>query len=524
VTLNSFPAEPYMHKSKMAADAVYFVLWIHLFFRTLARIVYAMVKREFGTWTSDIWNWLDMTSMTGGFFVLCCWFYFLSLLTSVKEKALIVAGDRPKAENNFIFVAQEQADAYAESTDILHAEVGSLASFLMFYRISICWYTLCIGMRFFQAFRAQPRLAIVTNTVQASLGDIAHFFIVLILVFLSYAIAGMFLFGHRMLEFSEFHMAINKCFLLMLGNFNYEELAMEFPFTATLWFLTFEVMVVLVMLNMALAIVMDIYTQVAADAENEDTILSQSLKYIDNAWYRRKWVKLSTLVKVTQSLDQQHVKMVSKDRLLAEIPNLGDEQVRLIMHEVEHRSEKLDEKGLSMSDAMKMVGWIKLAVQKLGKQVDEIAMLEEEEKELMQASVGVGEGIMGVGEFLSLDPDADLKLKQLQLRLAHIEEFLNESMVTTVNRGKEMRSRMATIESLLKEAQDDYAGGMPLHTPSSRPPEATSSLWSNLPMTALALPSITGSRRQAEAAPSSGITVATGPAPSGPARTVTFSA
>merc|ERR1712032_507799 len=167
-----------------------------------------------------MWNWLDVASMTGGLFVLGCWFYFLSLLGNVKDKALIVAGDRPKKENDFVFLQQREADAYSESTDILHAEVGALASFLMFYRVSICWYTLLIGMRFFQAFKAQPRLAIVTNTVQASLGDIAHFFIVLTLVFLSYAIAGMFLFGHRMLEFSEFHMAINKCFLLMLGNFN----------------------------------------------------------------------------------------------------------------------------------------------------------------------------------------------------------------------------------------------------------------------------------------------------------------
>jgi hypothetical protein len=522
VTLNSFPAEPYMHKAHIAADVFYFVFWVHLFFRTLARIVYAMVKRELGTWSADIWNWLDATSMVGGFFVLVCWFYFLSLLTSVKEKALIVAGDRPKVENNYVFTTQEGADAYSESTDILHAEVGSLASFLMFYRVCICWYTLLIGMRFFQAFRAQPRLAIVTNTVQASLGDIAHFFIVLTLVFLSYAIAGMFLFGHRLLEFSEFHMAINKCFLLMLGNFNYEELAMEFPFTATLWFLTFEVMVVLVMLNMALAIVMDIYTQVAADAENEDTILSQSAKYVDNAWHRRKWIKLQVLVKHAQSFEQQKVKLVSKDMLMDEIENLSEEQTNLIMNEVESRSEKLDEKGLSMSDAMKMVGWIKLAVQKLGKQVDEIAMLEEEEKELMQASIGVGEGIMGVGEFLSLDPDADLKLKQMQLRLAHIEEFLNESMVTTVNRGKEMRSRMQTIESLLKESQDDYVGGMPFNpiTPTSRPAEATSSLWTDLPITALVLPGITGPRRQ-EQTPS---VAAASSSAAGPARTVTFSA
>ena len=44
--------------------------------------------------------------------------------------------------------------------------------------------------------------------------------IVLVVVFVSFALAGMFLFGHRMLEFSELHIAIHQCFLVMLGSFD----------------------------------------------------------------------------------------------------------------------------------------------------------------------------------------------------------------------------------------------------------------------------------------------------------------
>merc|ERR1719502_614347 len=72
-----------------------------------------------------------------------------------------------------------------------------------------------IAGRFFKAYRAQPRLAIVTETLKLASSDLAHFMIVLLTVFVSYALAGMFLFGRRYSEFSTFVRAVCCCFNIL---------------------------------------------------------------------------------------------------------------------------------------------------------------------------------------------------------------------------------------------------------------------------------------------------------------------
>jgi len=360
--------------------------------------------------------------------------------------------DRPSVESGSAtaFASETERANYVDSTDRMHAEAAQLAAFIMVYRVFICWYTLLISIRFFQAFMAQPRLSIVTKTLQHSLEDIFHFFIVLFLVFLTYAVAGMFLFGHRMLEFSALRMAFHQCFLIMLGSFAYNELANDYPLTAALWFWTFTILVSLVMLNMALAIVLDIYTEVKADSDLSDELWTQARKAIGSIWSRRKWVKLEKVAECIEQVDSD-TQWLNQDALQAEVEGMDSKQAAELIGFAEQREERLQNKGVSMSDAMKMVGWIKLAVQRLEGQIDEIATLEREERELME---GAESAQFGDGEFLSLDPSADRKLKVVQRRLSQMEEFLSESMSSTVSRGKDMRNRLISIETFLKGQQD----------------------------------------------------------------------
>merc|ERR1719337_132741 len=105
------------------------------------------------------------------------------------------------------------------------------------------WYTIVIMMRFFKAFLAQPKLAVVTHTIIQSLPDVVHFLIVLMLVFLAYAVSGMFLFGERMIQFSEMGFAIMTCFFIMLGDFDWLELSEEHLITTCAWFFSFMIVV-----------------------------------------------------------------------------------------------------------------------------------------------------------------------------------------------------------------------------------------------------------------------------------------
>merc|ERR1711870_141762 len=100
-----------------------------------------------------------------------------------------------------------------------------------------------------------------------------------------------------------------------------------------------------------------------------------------------------------------------------------------------------------MSDAMKMVGWIKLAMNKIEKQIDCVLVLE----------------------------NADMKFTDMQKRLRKLEELLNQTSASTVNRSKDLRNRLVSIEGLLKTDRDtedfgEFGGGRPVTGPSLSAP------------------------------------------------------
>merc|ERR1740121_1148993 len=79
-------------------------------------------------------------------------------------------------------------------------------------------------------------------------------------MYTAFVLAAMFLFGHRMLEFSRFSMAFTKSLLILMGSLDYKELAEEYPWTGFLWFSTFSVFLSIIMINMSLAIILDVYS------------------------------------------------------------------------------------------------------------------------------------------------------------------------------------------------------------------------------------------------------------------------
>merc|ERR1719262_543716 len=83
-----------------------------------------------------------------------------------------------------------------------------------------------------------------------------------------------------MLEFSSVQKSIGTCFAMLLGDFQWSLLAMEHFMTAAMWFVLFMGLVLLVMLNMILAIVMDVYTEVRAATGAADPMWTQGAKLL----------------------------------------------------------------------------------------------------------------------------------------------------------------------------------------------------------------------------------------------------
>jgi hypothetical protein len=278
-----------------------------------------------------------------------------------------------------------------------------------------------------------------------------HFFIVFYTMFMSYVLAAMFLFGHRIAEFSNTEMAITKCFLLLLGDFDFDELMEENPVTAGLWFYTFCIFMTQIILNMMLAIIMDTYASVQGDAAENDKLWEQVWEVIYEFMVRSKnHITSRTILRALEKLppDQEYV---SVESLREAVPEMTEEQATALIDKVEKHEELDDESSLGMADAMKLIVSIRMNVVDIDKTLQEYVKCEKETRDML-----LGKPLMARGGDKSdrpgsakLHPDSARKMKAVESRLDVIETFLNEAMCYLVFRGKELRNRLQGIEERL---------------------------------------------------------------------------
>merc|ERR1719428_1999059 len=155
---------------------------------------------------------------------------------------------------------------------------------------------LLVMCRFFKAFKGQPRLAVVTTTIASAGADLFHFGLIFFSVFLTFAFAGTILFGRRLAGFSSFRTAFGTSFAIACGDFDWTNMSAEHYATSSIWFWSFMILIFLIMLNMVLAIVMDVYTKVRATAMEGDPIWVNAAKLLQK-------IRLSRFLKAKNLTD-----------------------------------------------------------------------------------------------------------------------------------------------------------------------------------------------------------------------------
>eukprot|EP00913_Durusdinium_trenchii_P000297 g271.t1 len=134
------------------------------------------------------------------------------------------------------------------------------------------FYPVCIMMRLFKAFAAQPRLAIVTKTLALAANDLTHFGIVFLSIFFTYVAMGMAFFGREVESFASFDRACLALLEALMGEFSVEEMELSGRPVAFFFFGTYMMAAVLLLLNMLIAILMDVYGQVAAGSRTSESL------------------------------------------------------------------------------------------------------------------------------------------------------------------------------------------------------------------------------------------------------------
>merc|ERR1719163_2307005 len=130
-----------------------------------------------------------------------------------------------------------------------------------FMRI-ISLYPLLLSCRFLKIFGHQPRLALVTRTLQDSFVDIVHFIVVFFSIFVGFAAIGMCLFGNESPEWTLFSRALFQTYRVMLGEFHWQESLLSSRALAMSWFAFFVLIVMWIMVNMLVGIILETYVSV----------------------------------------------------------------------------------------------------------------------------------------------------------------------------------------------------------------------------------------------------------------------
>jgi len=224
---------------------------------------------------SDIWNMVDWSAVIYFIVLAILWIWHLGEVAELRE--LLSRAD--------VMLPGSFADD-GDRTNFFQT-VHRIVIHTHASRIVVAFYPFVLVTRFFKAFSAQPRLAIVTETLMKSGNGILHFGVVFLSITTVYIISAMAIFGAEIREYSTMGRAGNSVLRIMMGDFNWDELAQVGRPQTAVWFWSFTWLVNLILLNMLLAIIMDVYAEVKGNIGSDaETLISQAIE-IMGRWKQR---------------------------------------------------------------------------------------------------------------------------------------------------------------------------------------------------------------------------------------------
>mmetsp|Transcript_58253 Transcript_58253/g.109755 ORF Transcript_58253/g.109755 Transcript_58253/m.109755 type:complete len:786 (-) Transcript_58253:116-2473(-) len=260
-------ANHYPHWSYYIPDILWVLLLIKFIANSAQRVVDSRQRRCCQRCCESPWLALDWISIFLGLCLALFYGFFMMFLDLLAED-LGKLGSAPDpiigpGNQTIVNMAyQEISLRYHGVTAEIIEELQMLIAVKVFYRLGMYWYCMTLLMRFFQGFRGQPRIMQITSTITSAFADLTHFGLILVVVFVNFALAGYVLFGPEIPEWSRVNKALQTTLAVPFGRLDYETMHNIAPFTALTWLFSFIVTIVFILLNMLLAIITDHYTGV----------------------------------------------------------------------------------------------------------------------------------------------------------------------------------------------------------------------------------------------------------------------
>jgi len=209
----------------------------------------------------------------------------------------------------------ELADA-AEYYNLSY-QIDSLAAFLCF-------------LRFFRYCDLQRNLHILRTSIIRGLSALSFFTMMLVLVIFAFSIAGNNIFGQEYADFVTEPESFKALFLMILGEFDFEELQRIHGAAAILFFVVYQVIVFFIMVNIFLAILNDAYIAVVEQFNNDPEPEREHLTFMQRIKRLQAWYKKRRMEKQVEALRKDGRKRDLADRRTAR--RLEEEQQKRLSH------------------------------------------------------------------------------------------------------------------------------------------------------------------------------------------------
>eukprot|EP00913_Durusdinium_trenchii_P017821 g16746.t1 len=298
VRMNTIFLKSFANVASIVVDILFATHLFGILLMELYRLGRAVGRREARRHLKKGWTILQALTIIGGVAVIVgyCWEFMLrdDVRTAYESVAahqvqdictyrVSTGQDMPADTNN-------DGLALIEKADNMNEYMGN-------FRIVTGLYCLLCMVRFFTSFSAQPRLAVVTTTLEVSAFDIVHFLVVLAPTWLAQA----------------------PIMVLMIeGEYDWPYYAEENYFTTMFWMWTFMVLLNVIMLNLVLAIILDVYGSIRRETGKSETAWLTLWRMLLQLYRRRVWVRSTNLLEALPEMPDE----IKEDDLLARFPKM----------------------------------------------------------------------------------------------------------------------------------------------------------------------------------------------------------
>ncbi|KAK3273680.1 hypothetical protein CYMTET_18090 [Cymbomonas tetramitiformis] len=205
--------------------------------------------------------------------------------------------------------------------------MSSIADRMVEYMMLNGVNTFFLLARAIKRFNFQPRMGILTRTIAMATSDLGHFFILLSIVFTGYAITGHLIFGSSLQAFSDMYESLYTLFNMMVFGDNSvvkeldelgKSLGGAMQFISFVFYFSFAILVVMVLVNFLLAIVVDSFVAVK-DSVKDSTSIVEDLHYYCRHFYHKlcqeRHLTDEQMLKVLTVMHATEVELLSQNAL-----------------------------------------------------------------------------------------------------------------------------------------------------------------------------------------------------------------